>query len=70
MTRLEIDIDTKNRSGNKLITTDLRIVRECTTPRKNAELEVRVAHIIRNEVIALLKTVATLNPSLVKELTT
>ena len=68
MTRLEVDIDTEKRGEHTDISTDLRVVRECTTPRDNAKLEAQLAHAIRLEVVQLLKTVVAQNPTLVKEL--
>ena len=68
MTRLEVDIDTKKRGEHTVVSTNLRVVRECTTPRDNAKLEAKLAHAIRMEVVQLLKAVVALNPTLVKEL--
>ena len=68
MTCLEVDIDTEKRGERTVISTNLRVVRECTTPRDNAKLETELAHAIRMEVIQLLKAVVAQNPTLVKEL--
>ena len=68
MTRLEVDIDTEKNGERTVISTNLRVVRECTTPRDNAKLEVKLAHAIRMEVVQLLKAVVAQNPTLVKEL--
>ena len=68
MTRLEVDIDTEKRGERTVVSTDLRVVRECTTPRNNAKLEAKLARAIRMEVVQLLKAVVAQNPTLVKEL--
>lgn len=68
MTRLEVDIDTKKHGERTVISTDLRVVRECTTPRDNSKLEAKLAHAIRMEVVQLLKDVVAQNPTIVKEL--
>ena len=68
MTRLEIDIDCKNTSNNNpVVKTDLRIVRECTTGKKNAEMETRIARILRMGVVDILQTCQMLDEKSTKE---
>lgn len=55
MTRLEVDIDTEKRGERTVISTNLRVVRECSPPRDNAKLEAKLAHAIRMAVVQLLK---------------
>ena len=64
MTRLEVDIDTEKRGEGTVVSTNLRVVRECTTPRDNAKLEAHLAHALRHEIIETLKTLPTVNPDI------
>ena len=64
MTRLEIDIDASPKGKGALVSTDLRIVRECTTPKKYAKLETSIAHTLRVELSSLLNAVSSLSTTL------
>lgn len=55
MTRLEVDMDFPEQ-GN--LNCDVRVVQECTTPRKQRAEELLIAHSVRTCVIELLKSMA------------